>query len=174
MEIFGTTGYRTATVESVCARAELTKRYFYESFSSSEDLLLAVYAHTDEKLRKTVETAVASAGPDPHDIIRTALTELFSALQADHRLARLLFVEILGVSPAVDAAYQRTSLAWGDTIAALLAGWDPPGVRRDLLATAILGAVIGAAVRWSLEEYADPMEDIVQALRTLFAAALSA
>src|SRR5437016_4479616 len=31
VDVFGTIGYRAATVDHVCARAGLSKRYFYES-----------------------------------------------------------------------------------------------------------------------------------------------
>lgn len=37
------TGYRNATVKAVCEAAGLTERYFYESFSNSEELLVASF-----------------------------------------------------------------------------------------------------------------------------------
>ena len=38
IELFGTVGYRAATVGAVCETAGLNKRYFYESFATLEDL----------------------------------------------------------------------------------------------------------------------------------------
>src|SRR6516225_11124270 len=43
IELFGTQGFRGATVRGVCAAAGLTDRYFYESFESLEALLVAAY-----------------------------------------------------------------------------------------------------------------------------------
>src|ERR1700760_2964539 len=43
VELFGTHGFRGATVRGVCAAAGLTDRYFYESFPTLEALLAAVY-----------------------------------------------------------------------------------------------------------------------------------
>src|SRR5690348_15017019 len=39
LELFGTQGYLPTTIDQVCTEAGLTKRYFYESFRSCEDLL---------------------------------------------------------------------------------------------------------------------------------------
>jgi len=43
IELFGTQGFRGATVRGICAAAGLTDRYFYESFASLEALLADVY-----------------------------------------------------------------------------------------------------------------------------------
>src|ERR1700710_181396 len=43
IELFGTQGFRAATVRGICAAAGLTDRYFYESFASLEALLAEVY-----------------------------------------------------------------------------------------------------------------------------------
>ena len=43
LELFGSIGYRATTVRILCKQAKLTDRYFYESFTSTEDLLLEVY-----------------------------------------------------------------------------------------------------------------------------------
>ena len=51
LQVFGTTGYRTATVRQLCKQAGLTDRYFYESFASTEDLLVAVYEREFDELR---------------------------------------------------------------------------------------------------------------------------
>src|SRR5258707_6385239 len=42
LELFGTQGYLCTTIDQVCAEAGLTKRYFYESFRSCEELLGAL------------------------------------------------------------------------------------------------------------------------------------
>ena len=55
VELFGTQGFRGATVRGICAAAGLTDRYFYESFASLESLLAAVYGSLTERLdRKSV------------------------------------------------------------------------------------------------------------------------
>src|SRR5690606_9237384 len=43
LKCFGTVGFRAAGVRDICAEAQLTERYFYESFKNREALFLAVY-----------------------------------------------------------------------------------------------------------------------------------
>ena len=42
LEVFGTDGYARATIKSICSKAQLTERYFYESFKNKEDLLCEI------------------------------------------------------------------------------------------------------------------------------------
>jgi AcrR family transcriptional regulator len=50
LEIFGTVGYRASTVDFICATAGLTKRYFYDSFSRTQDLFIACYQHRADEI----------------------------------------------------------------------------------------------------------------------------
>ena len=43
LNIFGNEGFHAATVRKICKEAGLTDRYFYESYSSMEALLIEVY-----------------------------------------------------------------------------------------------------------------------------------
>lgn len=63
VEVFGTSGYRSATVGKICETAGLTKRYFYESFDDSEALLLAAYASVTDRLRDSVLRGAGRAAP---------------------------------------------------------------------------------------------------------------
>ncbi|WP_167193216.1 TetR/AcrR family transcriptional regulator [Brevibacterium pigmentatum] len=54
IELFGTQGYRAATVGAICETAGLNKRYFYESFATLEDLLVEVYERVVADLRAAV------------------------------------------------------------------------------------------------------------------------
>jgi AcrR family transcriptional regulator len=73
-----------------CAEAGLTKRYFYESFSSIDALADAVFEHVTGNLAAVVAPAIrAGAGHNP----RPALTVCTRALLSDTRVVRLLAVE---------------------------------------------------------------------------------
>jgi len=52
INVFGTSGFRSATVRSLCKEAKLTDRYFYESYGNLENLLKAVYEHCMTNLAK--------------------------------------------------------------------------------------------------------------------------
>ncbi len=77
IETYGERGYRASTVKGVCAAAGLTERYFYESFESSEALLMACYHHVNAQLfmqiAEAAEAAGARHGPRPRDAERLFL-----------------------------------------------------------------------------------------------------
>src|SRR5699024_1878814 len=54
LELFGTDGYRAATVGAVCETAGLNKRYFNDSFATLEDPLCEVYQRVVADLRTAV------------------------------------------------------------------------------------------------------------------------
>ena len=54
LNVFGTTGFRSATVCSLCKEAKRTSRYFYDSFENLEDLVIALYEDCMQKLGKQV------------------------------------------------------------------------------------------------------------------------
>jgi AcrR family transcriptional regulator len=90
LELFGTRGIAAVGIVDVCAEAGLTKRYFYESFGSIDELAGAVFEQVTDRLVEQVAPAiVAGAGVDP----RPALTAYFHGALADPRIVRLLAVE---------------------------------------------------------------------------------
>jgi AcrR family transcriptional regulator len=90
LDVVGEQGVIEVTVEAVSARAGLTKRYFYESFGSIDELAGAVFEQVTDRLVEQVAPAiVAGAGVDP----RPALTAYFHGALADPRIVRLLAVE---------------------------------------------------------------------------------
>jgi AcrR family transcriptional regulator len=90
LELFGTKGIAETRIDEVCGEAGLTKRYFYESFDSLEDLVHAVVEQVIADLSAIVLPAVAASGwRNP----RPALSAFIGALFDDPRLVRLLVLE---------------------------------------------------------------------------------
>ncbi|WP_156506429.1 TetR/AcrR family transcriptional regulator, partial [Oleiphilus sp. HI0117] len=58
LRLFGCCGFRNSTVRSLCKEAKLTDRYFYESYSGLENLLLAVYEDCMTLLSKEIVQAI--------------------------------------------------------------------------------------------------------------------
>ncbi|HEX3707800.1 MAG TPA: TetR/AcrR family transcriptional regulator [Mycobacteriales bacterium] len=90
LELFGTRGVAAVGIVDICAEAGLTKRYFYESFASIDELASAVFEQvTDRLVEQVVPAIMAGGGQDP----RPALTAYFNGALADPRIVRLLAVE---------------------------------------------------------------------------------
>ncbi|AVM01920.1 TetR/AcrR family transcriptional regulator [Gordonia iterans] len=87
------------TVRGICARAGLTPRYFYESFSGVDDLVGATY---DGVIAEIAETALAglAAGEDTRGKVAGAIGAIVDVVDSDRRKGRLLFTDTLR-SPVV-------------------------------------------------------------------------
>lgn len=146
LELLGTKGIAETRVDEVCAEACLTKRYFYESFDSLEDLVQAVVEKVIADLSAIVLPVIARNGWQ-HP--RPALTAFVDALLADARLVRLLVLEthVGSLAPRRQEFVERAVDLWLLT---------DPGADKDpahlpaqrLLAHAMAGAAGEVALAW--------------------------
>ena len=171
VELFGTQGFRGATVRGICAAAGLTDRYFYESFASMEALLASVYGSlTDGFAKRLTEESFTSEGwrGDAAAVERqvTAAYELWFETVRDARVARILLVEILGVSAEMDALYEASARAMAALTIMPLDGTLPTlklsKARRELLGRALVGAALQVAKMWMTGGYKLPRRDVVR------------
>ncbi|MCP2315866.1 transcriptional regulator, TetR family [Nocardia amikacinitolerans] len=176
VEEFGTRGYRNTTIDAVCARAGVGKRYFYESFDGSESLLLAAYAVATDRLRGYIVDGASTSPGTVSAAVHSSLTGFFHGIAEDPRIARIAFFEILGISPAVDADYRRVTGSFVDTfleLATPMIDIDsvPPPLLRTI-ATGLVGAVLTIAQQWVLDDYRQPLDAVVDSAHTVLTSVL--
>jgi AcrR family transcriptional regulator len=81
------------SVRAVCAKAALTPRYFYESFNSLEELLVAVVGQIGDEIFAAGSRAVLEVFDQPLIVqARAAYTGGYAVLAADERRAKALLV----------------------------------------------------------------------------------
>lgn len=164
-EAFGTDGYRNTTVTSICAAAGVGKRYFYESFTDSEDLLLEVYREIAARIIEAIHVGTRDAEADVDSQVRVALQAYFQLILDDPRVPRIAFFEILGVSPTVDHAYHDALDALVDICLALVSPHvdleTHPAVSVRTVLFGLVGAIVIIAQKWVLDEYRQPLADVV-------------
>ncbi|MDL9935192.1 TetR/AcrR family transcriptional regulator [Gordonia sp. ABSL1-1] len=99
LDLLGAADPTPVTVRGVCRRAELTARYFYESFESVDDLVAVVY---DEVINEIAEAALDGfdRGEDVTDKVKGAVAAMVDIIDGDRRKGRLLFSEFL-LSPVI-------------------------------------------------------------------------
>lgn len=163
IEVYGEVGYRVATVKAICEAAELTERYFYESFANSEALLIAAYNHVVGHLHEEMAAAAAAAGDDAEARLRAALTLYFTRLKQHPKPARVFLLEISGISPSVDAVKLDALRVFSDIL--VPPTLDPKrgdkAAMATLLSNGMVGAVISIALRWVSRQYPQAVEDVV-------------
>jgi AcrR family transcriptional regulator len=89
-EIVGTQGAANLSVGAVCAAAALTKRYFYESFGSIDELSGAVVDHA---IAVMVEHTEPFQPGKTGGSVRAGIKAFVEFLLDDQRLARVLLTE---------------------------------------------------------------------------------
>lgn len=171
LDVFGTSGYAGSTVRSVSAAASLNTRYFYESFASREELLEAVYQGIVREIAMAVTEATARAATtdaQAHD----GLHATWRILTADRRKARVLALEIVGVSPRLDRMRRENRRLFAD----LLVRNGLAIARKDLrftvdpaiTARALIAGFMDVLVDWVSGEVHVPGELLAEHFAHLF------
>ncbi|GAA1227559.1 TetR/AcrR family transcriptional regulator [Prauserella halophila] len=93
--IMGTDGAAAVTMRGVCRAARLTERYFYESFTGREALLVAVLEATARDARQVLVAALENGPADTIALLRHVVDAFTAHVTADPRRGRILFVESL-------------------------------------------------------------------------------
>ena len=167
--VYGERGYRNATVKAVCDAAGLTERYFYESFSNSEDLLCACFQEAADKLLIQVRRAGLQSGGAPLDRVRAGVLEYLSHLQAEPAASRVFLIEMSSVSGRADALVS----AGLDRFAALLVDFlnSGPGRLREppqLLLRGAIGGGLHVAQAWTASGYAEPIGVVADTILQIY------
>jgi AcrR family transcriptional regulator len=110
-------GAARLTVAGLCTEAGLNERYFYESFRTLDEVLLAAADSVLAEVTLAIVTAVATAAGDPRAKAHAAIGAAITLLTDDPRKARLVVVEPLSV-PVLAA--RRAEVA--DAFVALIVG----------------------------------------------------
>ncbi|MFM9377174.1 TetR/AcrR family transcriptional regulator [Gordonia sp. VNK21] len=101
LDLLGAPEPAPVTVRGVCARAGLTPRYFYESFTGVDDLVGAAYDEVIAEFAERGQVAFAST-QDPRRRVARAVRAIVDVVDDDARKGRLVFSDA-PVSPVVAA-----------------------------------------------------------------------
>lgn len=177
LDLLATGGWRALNVEAVSRTAGLTKRYFYESFSTVEELGAAligqmeddIVAATDIRLprgdavREATDLSVASA--------QLAIGALIRYLAGDTRRARAVFVELAG-SPEANRLRLGLMRNIAERVAARAREFhgvtdDRPAA--DLAAALLVGGTIEAFLAWLDGRVDLTVDEMIDALAEFWA-----
>jgi AcrR family transcriptional regulator len=159
LDLFAELGFHDTSVDEVVAHARTSKSAFYEHFESKEDCFRVLLEQEGGALIAAVHAA-AAGGSDHRQRVRFGITAFVHACATRSRVARLLLVESVGLSPTIEEVRHRLHADFAKMSQSevryaqehgdhALAGIDPAVYGR-----AIVGAV-NEATSWFLETGAD-------------------
>jgi AcrR family transcriptional regulator len=161
LALYGSQGFAATSIDAVCAEAGLTKRYFYESFGSAEELLAAVYLDATARVQGRVADAVVAAGDDLHAAVAAGVSAYFHEIDQDRRTANVILSELLSLTGRTRAAIRGATESWTTLIATVLEGRAYRGHDSRLVAASVWALFAGSAIRWALDDYAEPVEALI-------------
>jgi AcrR family transcriptional regulator len=174
LELFGTAGYAHTSVRAVASAASLNSRYFYESFGSREDLLYCVY----QRIVADIFTRASQAAVGETTIeaqARATVRAAWTAVTEDRRKARIVALEVVGVSDRLERLRQETRKALAQLTAdnALSIAGSGVRLRLDPVLTArfLIGGVVEILLEWINGDLDASVDEVVEHFTALFTAA---
>ena len=166
LEVFGTKGFHGATVREVCAAAQLTERYFYESFESMSALFMALYRQLgDELMGRTLAVVQATSNASPVQRMEAALRVFLVFIQEDPRRGQVMLLDVFGIDPAVVQLGDQTIRDYAGLLRMELSLLFKPGqhdlMNLNLLADGMIGLNVALTARWMESGFKAPIDEVV-------------
>ncbi|WP_163572176.1 TetR/AcrR family transcriptional regulator [Fodinicola feengrottensis] len=173
LQMFGTVGYAMAPVGRICKVANLSTRQYYEEFGSREAADDHGVRHDqhrgDRSGRKKAVAALGNATLTAR--VEAALRTYARSTASDLRSARVAYLEIVGVNPAIEAHRMAWRRRWVTLIGGVLQAAIERGEIADrdyrLAAGAFVGAANGLLQDWCATDDRAPLDDVVAELSRL-------
>lgn len=144
--LLATEGPSGATVRAACRTAQLTERYFYESFADRDAFVVAVYEHVAEQARGALVAAVQQAPAAPAELARAGVTAFVELILDDPRKGSVLLL-----APMADPALIRRGTELLPAFTALIQAQLPASLddtARELTAVGLAGALTNLFTRY--------------------------
>lgn len=168
---FAERGYHDTSVDQVVQQARTSKSAFYAVFANKEQAFAALLDREGERLLHAVEQAIL-AEKDPRSQARRAIATFVTACADNRATARILLVDSVGTSPAIEETRRALHARFAEMILAQARARLPRStIDLEVIAYALVGAVNEAVVRLLETGRRDP-QPVVDALDHLAARAL--
>ncbi|CAN7391027.1 TetR/AcrR family transcriptional regulator [Variovorax paradoxus] len=131
-------GYADTTIADIVREAAVSRRTFYEHFTTKSECLIALYEAASKLALRAVSEAFDPAQPW-HAQVERAITAYFDYLAQDPPLLRTLFVEILGLGMPGLAARRRVNGEIAGFIQAAINGGPAAHLTSEMAMTVVGG-----------------------------------
>lgn len=174
--VFGEQGYHVSTVRDVCRHAELTSRYFYESFEGMEALFEAVYLSVSRELMDKTMGVLQRTPLMPEQLAEAALRTFLEFIREDPRRARVMLIDAFTVGPGIQRISAESNSDFanliGSFIEMLFPHLDKVGLNPNLISNGLVGSNIRLATMWVEEKCATPLEEMLRNMMAIFTASI--
>lgn len=171
--LIGREGFAAVSIDDFCAEAGLTKRYFYESFASRDELLTAAYVSVTRDYLQYILAATSEHLQDARQLVRAGLVACFGFVRRHPDKARLLMIEATAVRGQLGHVYGErydafVGLLLGFTRPFLM-GEPPPEAVFKVMAKSMVGAIIHLCQGWMATDFKQPEQELVDGMERVMA-----
>lgn len=155
-------GYSGTTIAHITRHAAVSRRTFYEHFSSKDECFVAAYDTVMVELRERVSEGFEEASDWPH-AVRSGIGAMLAFLAAEPQLARLSMVEALVAGPVVIEHYDAAIQSFVPYFSGGREG-RPPEVLARLSPTteeALVGGMVSLISRRIIAGKAEDLEELL-------------
>lgn len=156
--LFGTGGEAAVSLRAVCRECGLNTRYFYESFTDTDELLGAVYDEVAAELDLHLAAAMEAVGADPEARVRAGIHTVLEFSSTDPRRGSVLFTEAR-TNPVLASRRQAAHAALMDAVVQEGPRADP--CRARVSAALFTGAMAELAQQWLSGNLGDDLDVVV-------------
>ena len=135
-------GYGNTTIADIVGEAGVSRRTFYEHFSTKAECLTALYEAASHNALKVLKGAIDPAH-EWQAQVEQALSAYLGCMAQNPVLMRTLFIEILGLGPDGLAARRRVNQQIADFMLGVINGGRADRPRDTPLSPAMAMAVVG-------------------------------
>ena len=176
LAVFGEQGFHKSTVRDVCKEAQLTSRYFYESFEGMEDLFRSVYMTYSKQLMQTTVMSLAHCEPVPEKLAAAALRTFYEYIREDPRRARVMLIDAFTVGEVMFMHTSKTNQDFAFLIMGIMDQQFPNLHKLNLDTSFIADGLVGAnnriATQWVADKCKAPLESVLRNALMIFDACI--
>ncbi len=172
IKLIGREGFSSTSIDALCNEAGLTKRYFYESFSNSEELLIEAYRVATREYLNSIMQATTPYLNDSRKLVRAGLQQTFNFVKENPDKARLIMIEAMTVRSQLGRVYGKSY----NEFVQLLVGFTKPFLPDDgpgdvmlaVMAKGAVGAIIHLCQGWIATDFTQPIDELVTGAEYIF------
>jgi AcrR family transcriptional regulator len=155
-------GFAGTTIAHITRHAAVSRRTFYEHFTSKDECFVAAYDSVMEQLRERVSEAYQAEEDWPH-AIKAGIAAMLSFLVTEPNLARLCMVEALVAGPVVVERYDAAIQSLVPYFREGRKGRSPEILSRLSATTeeALVGGMVSLVSRRIFAGRTDELEDLL-------------
>ena len=169
LDLFGTQGYATTSIEQICAKAHVGIRSLYEEFGDRESVLRELYDRIAEAALEELQDAQLKAASDSvHERALAAISATLHSLLDDPRRGRVLIMESNGVNNALDLHRNRTMRRFAAATVSILPPESAAAMNVRLWALVVAGGINEVIIDTLVRGATPDLDDLARELTEIF------